>query len=80
MAFITEMWMSENLHDLQRGHADCGQHCGQRTADTQIRKFLTCPHFPLKWKMRTRKEFSYLRVRSPLSAVLSAVRMSAFST
>ena len=27
----------------KRGHADCGQ----RTADTQIRKFLTCPHFPL---------------------------------
>ena len=30
----------------KRGHADGGQHCGQQTADTQIRKFLTCPHFP----------------------------------
>ena len=38
------------------------------------------PRFPLKWEMRTRKKLSYLRVRSPLSAVLSAVRMSAFST
>ena len=47
-AFSTLVENADTLEDAQK-----------MRKNVRIRQFLTCPHFPLKWEMRTRKKFSY---------------------